>query len=85
MTHSDIVAPHVYSVKLTYKAKKGNFPALRGELYEKDFIIARFSRGATRDNFVPPIEYKFLSDASKHRFDDFANCLSIEETIEALI
>lgn len=76
---------HPYSTKLTYKAKKGMFPALRGELLENGIIIARFSRGATVDHFVPPIEYKFLSEASKHRFDNFADCLSIEESIEALI
>lgn len=76
---------HPYTAKLTYKAKKGNWPAMRGELYEDDVLIGTFKRGATWDNFIPPIEYKFLSDASKHRFDNFADSLSIEETIEALI
>ena len=76
---------HPFSAKLTYKAKLGNFPAMRGELYEHDVLIGSFKRGPVVDRFVPPIEYKFRSDASKHRFDDFADCLSIEETIEALI
>lgn len=76
---------HPYSVKLTYKAKKGNFPALRGELYEHDVLIARFSRKAVVDHYVPPIEYKFYSEQSKARFSDFSDSLSIEETIEALI
>jgi hypothetical protein len=76
---------HPYSTKLTYKAKKGQFPAMRGELLENGIIIATFKRGATVDHFVPPIEYKFRSEASKYRFDDFADSLSIEETIEALI
>lgn len=76
---------HPYKAVLTYKAKKGLFPALRGELLEKGIIIARFHRGATVDHFVPPIEYKFLSDAARSRFDNFADSLSIEETIEALI
>lgn len=76
---------HPYSVKLTYRAKKGNFPALRGEIYERDIVIGRFSRGPVVDGYVPPIEYKFLSTQARNRFDDFANCLSIEETIEALI
>jgi len=76
---------HPYSVKLTYRAKKGNWPALKGEIYERDVMIGRFSRGAVVDGYVPPIEYKFLSDASRNRFDGFADCLSIEETIEALI
>lgn len=76
---------HPYSVKLTYRAKKGNWPALRGEIYERDVMIGRFSRRPVVDHYVPPIEYKFLSDASRNRFDDFADCLSIEESIEALI
>ena len=76
---------HPYTAKLTYKAKKGTWPALRGELFEKDMRIATFSRGPVVDHFVPPIEYKFGSEASKRRFDDFADSLSIEETIEALI
>ena len=76
---------HPYHVKLTYKTKKGNFPALRGEIYEHDVMIGRFSRGPVEDGYIPPIEYKFLSDASRNRFDDYADSLSIEETIEALI
>lgn len=76
---------HPYSVKLTYRAKKGKWPALKGELYERDVVIARFSRAAVVDGYVPPIEYKFLSTQARHRFDDFADCLSIEESIEALI
>jgi hypothetical protein len=76
---------HPYSVKLTYRAKKGNWPALKGEIYERDVMIGKFSRAAVVDGYVPPIEYKFFSEASRNRFDDFADCLSIAETIEALI
>lgn len=76
---------HPYSAKLTYRAKKGPWPALAGELYERDVVIAKFWRDGVKDGFVPPIEYKFLSTASRNRFDDFADCLSIEESIEALI
>lgn len=76
---------HPYTATLTYKAKKGFWPALRGELWEKDMRIATFKRAATEEGFVPPIEYRFFSTAALHRFDDFADCLSIEETIEALI
>jgi hypothetical protein len=85
MDKSQVVVPHIYSAKLTYKAKKGTWPSLRGELYERDVLIGTFKRGPTEEGFVPPIEYKFRTDAAKHRFDDFADCLSIEETIEALI
>lgn len=76
---------HPYSVKLTYRAKKGKWPAMRGEIYERDVLIGKFSRGAVVDGFIPPIEHKFFSEASRSRFDDFANCLSIEETITALV
>lgn len=76
---------HPYSVKLTYRAKKGTFPALKGEIYERDIRIGTFSRGPVVDGFVPPIEYKFFSEASKNRFDGFSDCLTISETIEALI
>lgn len=76
---------HPYSVKLTYKAKQGNWPALRGEIYEHDVCIGTFKRGSVVDHFVPPIEYKFGSTQALNRFDDFADSLSIEETIEALI
>ena len=58
---------------------------MKGELYEKDVLIGTFSRGPVRDHFVPPIEYKFRSEAARNRFDDFSDCLTIEETIEALL
>ena len=76
---------HPYTAKLTYKSKRGMFPAMRGELYEGDVCIGTFKRGATADHFVPPIEYKFGSTAARNRFDDFADSLTIEETIEALV
>jgi hypothetical protein len=76
---------HPYSAKLTYRAKRGRWPSLRGELYERDVMIGRFSRGPVEDHFVPPIECQFLSDAARNRFDNFADCLSIEESIDALL
>jgi len=85
MHRNDIVAPHIYSAKLTYKAKKGTWPAMRGEIYERDVLIGTFSRGATINNYIPAIEYKFRTTAARNRFDDFADSLSIEETIEAII
>lgn len=86
-THKDgdMVKPHDYSVKMLSVGKTGKFPALKGEIYEKDVLIGTFSRGATRDRFVPPIEAKFRTDRAKARFEDFADSLSIEETIEALL
>lgn len=76
---------HPYSAKLTYKAKKGDFPAMRGEIYERDIVIARFSRAPVEDGYIPPIETKFLSERAKDRFETFSDCLSIEETVEALL
>jgi hypothetical protein len=86
-THKDgdMVKPHDYSVKILSKGKDKKWPALKGEIYEKDVLIGTFSRGAVRDNFIPPIEAKFRTDRSKARFDDFADSLSIGETIEALL
>ena len=76
---------HKFSAVLSYKAKKGMFPALRGQLLEGDVEIATFKRAPVADGYVPPIEYKFHSGRAQVRFDDFADSLSIEETIEALI
>lgn len=81
---NDVVKPHKYSVKLTQKGK-GRFPSLKGEIYENDVMIGRFSRAAVKDGYVPPIEHKFLSSQAKARFDDFADSNSIAETIEALL
>jgi hypothetical protein len=86
-THKDgdMVKPHNFSVKLLSKGKDKKWPALKGEIYEKDVLIGTFSRGAVRDNFIPPIEAKFRTERAKARFDDFADSLSIGETIEALL
>jgi hypothetical protein len=86
-THKDgdLVKPHDYSAKITFKGKDKTWPALKGEIYEKDVLIGTFSRGAVKDHYVPPIEYKFRSSQAKARFDDFSDSLSIEETIEALL
>lgn len=74
-----------YSVKLTYRAKKGSFPAMRGEVYERDVLIGKFSRGPVVDHYIPEMEVKFRTAAAESRFQDFADSLSVTETIEALI
>lgn len=84
MKGSDPVDEHPYSVKILYKGK-GHWPKLKGEIYEHDVLIGTFSRAAVQDGYIPPIEYKFRTERSKARFDDFADSLSIEETIEALL
>jgi hypothetical protein len=76
---------HPFSVKILHKGKDKKWPALKGEIYEKDVLIGTFSRGAVRDGYIPPIEYKFRTERARDRFDDFADSLTIPETIEALI
>lgn len=58
---------------------------MRGEIYENDVLIGRFSRGPVVDGYVPTIKYKFLSTQARNRFDDFADCLTIPESIEAIM
>lgn len=76
---------HPYSAKLLHKGKDKLWPCLKGEIYEKDVLIGTFTRGAVQDHYVPPIVTKFRTDAAKARFEDFSDCLSIAETVEALI
>lgn len=82
---SAMVKPHQYSAKILHRGKAKMWPSLKGELYEKDVLIGTFARGAVHDGYVPPITYKFRTEAARNRFDDFADSLSIEETIEALL
>ena len=58
---------------------------MRGQIFERDVLIGTFKRGPVENHFVPPIEYKFYSTQSKHRFDDIADCLGTSEIIEALL
>lgn len=82
---NELVGKHPYSVKILHQGKDKKWPSLKGEIYEKDVRIGTFTRAAIHDGYVPPIEYKFLTDRAKARFDDFADSLSIPETIEALL
>ena len=78
------VVSRQYSAKILSKGKDKVFPAFSGILLEGDVQIATFSRGAVRNHFVPPIEYKFHSTQAHNRFANFADCLSIAESIEAV-
>ncbi len=86
-THKDgdIVKPHKYSVKILSKGKDTKWPALKGEIYEKDVLIGTFSRGAVQKGYIPPIVSKFRTTGAKARFEDFSDSLSVAETIEALL
>ena len=79
------VSNNKYSVKLLHKGKDSKWPSLRGEIYENDVLIGTFTRAAVRDGYIPPIEYSFRTSGAKARFEDFADSLSIEETIDALL
>lgn len=81
---------HPFSVKVTFKGKHPQWPALRGEIYERkpgfgDVRIGTFSRATTFEGYIPPIKYKFYSVAAQDRFSTFADSLFIEDTIEALM
>ncbi len=76
---------HPYSAVITRKGRARLFPCIQGELYENDVLIAKFKRGAVKQGCVPDLEYRFLSTASRNRFQDFADCTSIAESIEALL
>jgi hypothetical protein len=73
-----------YSAVLT-KVNKDRHGSMRGQLFENGVLIATFARASMQGGWVQPITYKFRSDAARARFDDFANALTIEETIEALL
>jgi hypothetical protein len=74
-----------YSVKLLYRGVRGRFPKLKGKILEGDVWVGEFSRAAQERNYVPPITYKFYSTGALYRFTDFADSISIEEAIEALL
>ena len=75
---------HRYSVKVLYRGP-GRWPALKGQIFERDMLIGTFTRKSADGGFIPPFETKFYSTQARNRFDDFADSLSIGETIEALL
>lgn len=62
--------------------------SLRGartaELSENGVIIASVKQNAPTKNYIGDFSIKFLSTASKNRFDDFCDCISMQECCEAL-
>ena len=75
-----------YSVRLTYTSPRpGPWPKIAGKILEGNVWVGEFARAAPSGRWIPPITYKFFSQAARNRFDDFADSLSIEETIEALL
>lgn len=75
-----------YIMKYTVdKVKKTSRGSVNCILLENGIIIAKVNRPANIDGYIQDYNFKFFSDASKERFETFCNCLSKEETIEALI
>lgn len=74
--------------KYTIQTKFGNInsgKAARGFILENGSQIAQFKRDGKDDlGYISPIEVKWFSERAKARFEDFCNCLSISETIEAI-
>lgn len=73
---------HHFSAKVTSRSPRG---AIKGEILERGIIIGTFKRNAPTGGYIAPIESKFNTERCKARFDDFADCLSIGETIEAIM
>lgn len=71
-----------YKVANVQKSVRG---AITAELKENGVIIALVKRQAPTKHYIGDFVLKFLSTASKNRFDVFCDCISFSETIEALI
>ena len=70
----------------TYKiinAKSSKNGSASGKLTENGVVVATIKREASA-SYIHDFKAKFLSDASKARFESFADCLSVPETLECL-
>jgi len=71
-----------FSVKVTKQNKsRGN---VEGKIFEGDVLIATFKRKANEGNWIQELESKFLSEAARRRFDNYADSISVNELIECL-
>lgn len=53
---------------------------------ENGAIIADVTRGVvTREGWIARMVFKFTTTSAPDRFQEFCNCLSMEETCEALL
>ncbi len=73
-----------YSVKLDERGP-GSWPRLKGKILDGNIQIGTFKRAAVRQGCIPPMEYKFFTSQSRNRFASLADCLSVEEIIEAML
>lgn len=53
------------------------------QLLEDDCVIAKVVRKAAL-HYFDEVQFKFYSEVAKWRFQDFCNCESMAETIEAM-
>ena len=72
---------HAYTLINVTKSPRG---AIKAQLAENGSVIAEVRRPAPGRLILPYEVTKFYSDRARCRFDDFCNCLSMGETIEAI-
>lgn len=73
---------HPYALASVARSPLGRITA---DLTESGLVVARVRRPSVRGGYVAPFEAKWFSERAKARFEDFADSLSIEEAIEALL
>jgi hypothetical protein len=67
---------------------KGNpsaYGKLSADLLEDGIAIAKVTRGAQVGGFIDDLKFKFYTDASKNRFEDWCDSISMSEGFEALL
>ena len=80
------VQSHKYSVTVTHISKRPcKWPKMAGKIIEDKVWVGEFHRPTQQGRYIPPIAFKFYSQAARHRFENFADIISVEEAIEALL
>lgn len=75
--------------KYTTANVKGKFrdynKRLQFDILENGIAIARVTRKASRFGFIEELQFKFYTEQSKRRFQDYCDSLSMSEACEALL
>lgn len=71
-----------YTVANVKKSARG---AAQADLLEDGIAIAKVKRTAGTRTWAPQFSAKFYTDASRARFEDFCDSISINEGVEALM
>lgn len=66
------------------KAFTGNMK-IAFDILEDGIAIAHVTRGATRDGWIMDFKFKFYTDASKRRFENWCDSITMSEACEALL